>query len=97
MYHFEPLIVWKRGEPFMKLINSTLNQEIRKQWESMCQGCEIDETIVRPEIASLWREMRDRGIDPNAPIPNKELPLETVQKIQKEKFYLQDNAVDCNS
>lgn len=76
----------------MKLINSTLNQEIRKQWESMCQGCEIDETIVRPEIASLWREMRDRGIDPNAPIPNKELPLETVQKIQKENQKLCDIA-----
>lgn len=73
----------------MKLVDNALNQKIKEQWELMTQGNDIDETIVRPEIAVLWREMRHKGIDPYTNIPTHEFTKQEHQKI------LEDNKELC--
>ena len=42
------------------------NKQVHNEWVKALGGKATDPKIVRPEIAALWQECIDRGIDPYA-------------------------------
>ena len=44
--------------------NEIDREVVRRQWNHLLEGKEVDDTLVRPEVIELWQEAKSLGIDP---------------------------------
>lgn len=49
-----------------KQLSGTFHEKMREAWHTFVSGGEIDEELVRPEIAKSWLRSREYGVDPRA-------------------------------
>ena len=60
------IIIAEESYEMDKQLSGTFHEKMREAWHTFVSGGEIDEELVRPEIAKSWLRSREYGVDPRA-------------------------------